>query len=223
MSETTPSTDLQNETYLQHSLLDSEGAEVVPYMYSTDDTVSMETEESHDGHMITNSPLPISTKSIYQVSFEFLDEKDELQEEDKEFDFQSPLNFKTYNGINEEEDLKDQVSYLPIKSSGLLLGNESNESTAEELDTVPCESGTTDTGNPTEGLFNEDGQVTYTHLQEDVIVTSSYLSHRPYENWSMVLDFNKEEEELGKRRKMISRSKSSRVGMRQRAPQPLPR
>ena len=174
-------------------------AEVVPYNYnSTDSTVSMETEESHDSHVIIDSPLPVNFPN-YRVSFEFLEEQD-IEE-------------------NVNEELQNEVAPV-VMSAGITL--DSNESTAEELDTVPCES-TTDAGQDNL-LINGEGCVTYTHLQEDdVIVTSSRFGPHGYENWSVVVNFNKENEETLKKRKNIIRSKGSRVGVRQRPPQPLPR
>ena len=105
-----------------------------------------------------------------------------------------------------------------------LIEEHSNCST-EELDTVPCESpATTDAGGyhgNHVGPYDQGGCVTYTHLQEGgVVLASDRFGVHSYENWSIIL---REEQEIAKRKRNLTKLKGMRGGMRQRPPQPLPR
>jgi hypothetical protein len=105
-------------------------------------------------------------------------------------------------------------------------------STTEELDTVPGDSTgtTTDTCNPLRlygnGCLGDEGShVTYTSLQEEgVTITTPRLGPHSYENWSIILNMNREMDEgSGKKKRNLTKVKGMRGGMRQRPPQPLPR
>ena len=211
--------------YLSDNGLDSsgEGVEIAPSQYSTDSTVSMETEDSHD--VISDSPIAgRNMSSNYHVAFSFLDKEEDIQEEDiqeegEQLPEQSDFGFEGIDGEIEEE----QPSL--VESTGIIIGDESNGSTAEELETAPFDSGTTDPGNTYEENRNQDyyqngdeGIVGYTGLT-DILTSAVPVCNRSYENWPIIED----NEELNKRRKSISRCKVSRVPVRQRAPLPLPR
>ena len=158
-----------------------------------------------------------SVESQFLVTMEFLDPSLLAEEQEgfgeEEEDERQPVGFSSANG---------HVIHVGGPSCRLQSVGEAseNESTAEERDTVPCESpSTTDTG----AMLEEDlvfGKVTVTGQQEGrVTVASARLgteAHQ-YENWFVV-------EELA-RNKLIraKRNKGFRVAVRQRPPQPLPR
>lgn len=109
-----------------------------------------------------------------------------------------------------------------------VIKEQSNDSTTEELDTFPGDSpGTTDAGNyrgNSEAIGFGEGCVTFTHLQENVIVSSPRFGPHSYENWSAILNFDKEQEDLcSKRKRNLTKLKGMRGGIRQRPPAPLPR
>ena len=208
-----------------------EGAEIAPYHYSTDSTVSMETEDSHDSHnLISDSPITSRSMSNFHMTFCFLDEQENIQEEveqaieQEEEQQQQQDNCSDFEFVEvdeEVEELKLPDSSLVGDPGGMLVRNESNGSTAEELDTAPFDSGTTDPGNLYEGRFQngDEGIVAYAGLAGIMGSSNTTENRRSYENWSVII----ETEEMNKRKKSIIRSKGSRIGVRQRAPQPLPR
>ncbi len=192
--------------YISDNELDSsggEGIEVAPSNYSTDSTVSMETEDSHD--VISDTPIiGISSSSNFHISFSFLGKEEDIEEEVELIPEQ--------NGLSEFE-------FEGVESTGIIIGEGGNVSTAEELDTALFDS---DPGNIYEENRNEDyngdeGIVGYTGLAD--ILTGPCVNHHSYENWPIIED----NEEMNKRRKNMSRNKVSRVPVRQRLPQPLPR
>ncbi len=197
---------LQSDNISDNALYSSgEGIEIAPYHYSTDSTVSLETEDSHD--VISDSPIAgKSISSSYHMAFSFLDKQEDIEEEAELQERHSSC-----SGFGE----LDNVPLSPncVGSNGIDLGGESNGSTAEELDTGPFDSATTDPGNVYEDRNGDEGIVQYT----SVLVAPG--NRRSYENWPII----EENEELFKKRRGVSRSKLSRVAVRQRAPQPLPR
>lgn len=93
-----------------------------------------------------------------------------------------------------------------------------NDSTAEELDTFPCDSTATDPGVPDPLQFQ--GKLTITHSQEHRLVsTGTRLGG--YEQWSMLDNMADESSKRGK----LRRTKGSRtaIRIRDRAPPPVPR
>ena len=181
-----------------------EGIEIAPYHYSTDSTVSLETEDSHD--VISDSPIAgRNISSNYHMAFSFLDKQEDIEEEAELQERHSSC-----SGFGELDNVHVPHSPNCIGSNGIDLGGESNGSTAEELDTGPFDSATTDPGNVYEDRNGDEGIFS-------VLVAPG--NRRSYENWPII----EENEELFKKKRGVSRSKLSRVAVRQRAPQPLPR
>ena len=149
-----------------------------------------------------------SVENPFLVTMEFLD-PNILAEEHNGFGGEHAQGFEATNGL---------VMAVPCKLQSVGEASE-NESTAEERDTVPCDSpSTTDTG----AMLEEDGmgKVTLTSQQEGRITIASArlgTEAHQYENWIVV-------EELARSRLLrAKRNKGSRAAVRQRAPQPLPR
>lgn len=161
--------------------------------------------ESCDCHMTTSAVEDSSVENPFLVSVEFLDSH-LLTEEHGNHTQPGP------------EDSQDLVLQAPYRLQSVGEASE-NESTAEERDTVPCESpSTTDAG----AMLEEEGagKVTFTSQQEGrITIASGRLgpgAHQ-YENWFVV-------EELARNKLLrAKRNKGFRAGVRQRAPQPLPR
>ena len=140
------------------------------------------------------------------MSFELIPEQNEGLEGESHEEFHQG-HFISHTIISSQED-------VPVINSGLPVGNESNESTAEERDTVPYDStATTDTGLPISETARGSSYITYTSLQQQEVMISSRVGLHGYDNWSTMIGCNNEEI---KRKRSISRTKGSRVAIRQR-------
>lgn len=204
--------DVSIRKYMSDNGIESsggEGAEIAPYInYSSDSTVSMETEDSHGG-IVSDSPINGRSLSsnCHHVAFGFLDKQEDIVEEE-DIESKDTLPPGGDNGV--------------LESGGIDIGeDESNGSTAEEVDSLPLDSGTTEEygGNNIYRWSDtrDEGIVGYTGITE--IISSTTPQRHSYENWSII----EEHDEISRKRRMVSRAKFSRVGLRQRAPQPLPR
>lgn len=176
-------------------------------------------------------------------SFEYYDR----QQQDDEFPLdyyeeEDPVNFNdrplNYHDLRPLESFDYNIEPHPLESFNEphpLEAGTRTDSTTEELETLPGDSTTTtDAGG---GIYHDHtphneaigGCVTYTSLQKEKVFVSSSSKVggvHSYENWSIIMSFNKETEDGSGKRKRVnhSRLKGSRVPMtRPRPPQPLPR
>ena len=163
---------------------------------------------SCDCNMTASAVDNCSVENPFLVTMEFLDPT-LLTEEHDGFGREDRQGFEASNGL---------VLGVPCKLQSVGEASE-NESTAEERDTVPCDSpSTTDTGAmPEEDGF---GKMTLTSQQEGrITIASARLGSEvhQYENWIVM-------EELARNKLLrAKRNKGFRAAVRQRAPQPLPR
>lgn len=202
--------DVRIHEYISDNGIESSGGEggveIVPYNYSSDSTVSLETEDSHGG-IVSDSPIigRSLSSNCHHVAFGFLDKREDIEEEEVE----NLIEHEEQNGY------KESPPNTLESGGGIDIGGESNGSTAEELDSLPLDSGTA------EEMYRwsdtkDEGIVGYTGISEIITGTRQQPS---YENWSII----EEHDEISRKRRLMNRAKFSRVGLRQRAPQPLPR